>query len=309
MKIVWLESESLSVTLPRPSIEHEWVEFPYTSATDVAARIADAEILVVNKVKIGPAQLEQAPRLKAIALTATGTDNIDLEACAARSVQVKNVVNYGPQAVAEHAFACLLQLVRRVPEWQNLVHDGSWSRSKFFCLHDLPMRSLNEMTLGILGQGAIGQKLAHYARAFDMKVLFLERQDARQVREGYASFDEGLSEVDVLSLHCPLNVQTKEMVNEQLLAQMKPGSLLLNTARGGLVNFQALKKALESGHLAGAALDVLEVEPPPENHLMLQWRHPRLIITPHVAWGTQQAQGVVAKMTLENIESFLKSMG
>lgn len=309
MKIVWLESESLSVALPRPSVAHDWIEYPYTDRSDVAARIKDAEILVVNKVKIGQEQLDLAPNLKAIALTATGTDNIDLAACAARSVQVKNVVNYGPQAVAEHAFACLLQLVRRVPEWQTLVHDGSWSQSKFFCLHDLPMRSLNELTLAILGQGAIGQKLAQYARSFDMTVLFLERQNAEFVRPGYVAFHEGLAAADVLSLHCPLNQETREMINQNLLNQMKKGAILLNTARGGLVNFQDLKQALESEHLYGAALDVLDVEPPPENHLMLQWRHPRLIITPHVAWGTRQAQTVVAQMTLENLESFLKSMG
>jgi glycerate dehydrogenase len=308
MKIVWLESESLSVDLPKPESTHKWVQYPFTNEQDLASRIADAEILVINKVKIGLPQLELAPELKAIAVTATGTDNVDLQACAARSIKVKNVLNYGPQAVAEHAFACLLQLVRRVPEWQALVQDGAWSRSRFFCLHDLPMRSLNEMTLAILGKGAIGQKLAQYAKTFDMNVLFLERYGARQGRNGYVSLEEGLVAADVLSLHCPLNDDTRGMVNDSLLSRMKKGSILLNTARGGLVDFECLRKAMQSEHLYGAALDVLDMEPPPHDHPMLQWHHPRLIITPHVAWGTEQAQKTVARMTSENIESFLKSM-
>ncbi|MDX1669899.1 MAG: D-2-hydroxyacid dehydrogenase [Limnobacter sp.] len=307
MNIVWLEADSLSVDLPRPDSPHDWTQFPFTETSKVRERIAQADILIVNKVTIGEPELKAAPNLKAIAVTATGTDNIDSKACAARGVQVRNVVNYGPQAVAEHAFACLLQLVRRVPEWQQLVHNGSWSQSRFFCLHTLPMRSLNQMTLGILGNGAIGQKLAHYARSFDMDVLTIERPGASGVRAGYVSFEEGLSRVDVLSLHCPLNDQTKGLMNEANLRAMKKGSVLINTARGGLVDFDSLKTVLLDGHLDGAALDVLDTEPPPADHPMVQWSHPRLIVTPHVAWGTLQAQTRVAELTLENLENFLKS--
>lgn len=307
MKIVWLETDSLSVPLIRPEAPHNWTEYPFTTADQVAERIANAEILIVNKVKIGPAQLEAAPNLRGICLTATGKDNIDLQACEAAGVEVRNVVNYGPEAVAEHAFASLMQLVRRIPEWEGLVHDGSWSKSRFFCLHDLPMRSMNELSIGILGSGAIGSKLADYCRAFGMKVVQLDRPGVAEPRPGYAAFEATLPQLDVLSLHCPLNEQTKGLIGDSVLGQMKNGSILLNTARGGLVQFGPLRKALESGQLYGAALDVLDVEPPPVDHPMLAWRHPRLIITPHVAWGTKQAQTKVAQLTLNNIESFLKS--
>lgn len=307
MKIVWLESDSLSVPLPRPTVNHDWAEYPFTSADEVLARVSDAEILVVNKVKVTSDVIDAAPKLKMVQLTATGKDNVDIAACEAKGILVRNVVNYGPQAVAEHAFACLLQLVRRVPEWQGLVADGAWSRSRFFCLHDLPMRSLNEMTLGILGKGAIGEKLASYAAAFGMRVLYLDRPGQSQVREGYVGFEEGLANIDVLSLHCPLNESTKGLVSDSVLNQMKPGSILINTARGGLVQFEALKHALESGQLFGAALDVLDVEPPPKDHLMVQWTHPRLIVTPHVAWGTKQAQSNLGQIAMAQVEEFIKS--
>lgn len=307
MNIVWLESESISVPLPRPEVPHRWVEYPYTAPNEVIERVVDADILIVNKVKVTEEVLQAAPKLKMVQLTATGKDNVDAKACESRGIVVRNVVNYGPQAVAEHAFACLLQLVRRVPEWQALVAEGEWSKSKFFCLHNLPMRSLNEMTLGILGKGAIGEKLAEYAKAFGMKVLYLDRPDATSVRPGYVPFNEGLEMIDALSLHCPLNENTQGLISDKVLSAMKQGSVLINTARGGLVNFAAVKQALESGHLHGAALDVLEVEPPPSDHPMLVWQHPRLIITPHVAWGTKQAQSNLAKIAIEQVEEFIKS--
>lgn len=305
MKIVWLESESLSVPLPRPEFPNSWVEYGFTNQTEVKARIADAQVLIINKVRIGAEELDAAPYLKLIQIVATGTDNVDKQACAERGVVVSNVVNYGPEAVAEHAFACLLQLVRRVPEWQALVHDGTWSKSRFFCLHDLPMSTLSQMTLGILGNGAIGQKLADFARAFGMHVLHLERMGATSVREGYISFEEGLKRSDVLSLHCPLNDQTRGLINSKVIQMMKPGAVLLNTARGALVNFEDLKQAIESGHLLGAALDVLEQEPPPPEHLMVRWQHPRCIITPHIAWATEASQTNLARLAVKQIDRFL----
>jgi glycerate dehydrogenase len=305
MNIVWLEADSLIVPLPRPSFPHQWTEFPYTTATDTASRIANADIVILNKVKLGEEELAHAPKLKLVAITATGMDNVDVKACQARGVTVKNVVNYGPQSVAEHAFACLLQLVRRVPEWQAKVHDGSWSESRFFCMHTYPMRSLNEMTLGILGSGAIGQTLAGYGRGFGMKVLQIERRGAATVRDGYVGFEEGFATCDAISLHCPLNDDTRGLISDEVLGMMKPGSILINTARGALVQFDALKRALESGQLHGAALDVLEKEPPPKDHPMIQWQHPRCIVTPHIAWGTHQSQSNMARLVLKNLENFV----
>ncbi|HEX4879229.1 MAG TPA: D-2-hydroxyacid dehydrogenase [Limnobacter sp.] len=305
MNIVWLESETLAVPLPRPACPHQWTEYPYTSREDVHARIADADILIINKVKIGQAELAAAPRLKMIQLVATGMDNVDQAACKARGVKVSNVVNYGPGSVAEHAMACILQLTRRVPEWQTLVHDGSWSASRFFCLHTLPMNSLDQMTLGILGSGAIGGKLGDFARAFGMTVVQIERQGASSVRDGYVSFEHGLSHCDVISLHCPLNEQTRGLFGDAVIAKMKPGAILVNTARGALVQFAAVKAALERGHLGGVALDVLDVEPPPKDHLMVSWQHPRCIITPHIAWGTESAQSNVGRLAIKHVDEFL----
>ena len=305
MNIVWLESETVRMPLPRPQCPHEWTEYSFTTADELHGRIAKAEVLIINKVKIGQAELDAAPNLKMIQLVATGTDNVDKAACQARGVKVSNVVNYGPESVAEHAMACILQLTRRVPEWQALVHDGSWSKSRFFCLHDLPMRGLNQQVLGVLGSGAIGSKLAEFAMAFGMNVLHIERQGVETPRTGYVTFDQGLARSDVLSLHCPLNEQTKGLIGTHTISKMKPGAILINTARGGLVQFDALKAAIESGHLGGAALDVLDVEPPPRDHLMVQWQHPRCLITPHVAWGTESSQANVGRLAVKHVDEFL----
>ena len=255
--------------------------------------------------KIGPAELDAAPKLKMIQLVATGTDNVDKAACSERGIKVSNVVNYGPESVAEHAMACILQLTRRVPEWETLVHDGSWSASRFFCLHTLPMRGLHTQTLGVLGSGAIGGKLIEFAKAFGMTILHIERQGVEKPREGYVTFEHGLAHSDVLSLHCPLNEQTKGLIGPDTIPKMKKGAILINTARGGLVQFDALKQAIESGHLGGAALDVLEVEPPPRDHLMVQWQHPRCIITPHVAWGTESSQANAGRLAIKHVDEFI----
>lgn len=308
MKIVWLEADSLITPLPRPAFPHEWVEYPYTTPDQTAQRIADADIVILNKVRLGEEELRGASRVKLVAIAATGMDNVDLKACQVRHIQVKNVVNYGPQSVAEHAFACLLQLVRRVPEWQALVHNGSWSESRFFCLHNYPMRSLNEMTLGILGNGAIGQTLAGYARGFGMKVIQIERRGAEVIRPGYVPFEEGFATADAISLHCPLNEATRGLISDEVLGLMKEGSVLINTARGGLVQFDALRRAIESGRLLGAALDVLEKEPPPRDHPMVQWQHPRCIVTPHIAWGTLQSQSNMARLIRGNLEAFVEGL-
>lgn len=305
MKIVWLESETVRIPLPRPSCAHTWHEYPFTPADALHERIQDAEILIINKVRIGPLELAAAPRLKMIQLVATGTDNVDKQACAERGIKVSNVVNYGPESVAEHAMACILQLTRRVPEWEALVHDGSWSASRFFCLHTLPMKGLSTQTLGILGSGAIGSKLAEFARVFGMNILHIERQGVDKPRKGYVTFEHGLSHSDVLSLHCPLNDQTRGLIGPATLSRMKKGAILINTARGGLVQFDALKQAIESGQLGGAALDVLDVEPPPKDHLMVQWQHPRCIITPHVAWGTENAQQNAGRLAIKHVDEFI----
>lgn len=306
-QIVWLERDSFSIALPRPRTPHVWTEYDYTPPELVNDRMAPAEVLIVNKCRIGPAQLDAAPGLRMIAITATGTDNVDLKACEARGIPVRNVVNYGAHAVAEHVMACLLTLTRHTREWSDAAHDGRWSASRFFCLHDYSMSSLSTRTLGIVGSGAIGQQLALFAQAFGMSVIRLERPGASAVRPGYVAFEQGLSRVDVLSLHCPLNPQTRGMINAQRLALLKPGAIIINTARGALIDFPDLLAALQSGHLGGAAIDVLDVEPPPADHLMVKAAHPRLLLTPHVAWATVEAQTTLATRVREAIDGFLSN--
>lgn len=306
-RIVWLEKDSFSIALPRPHTPHVWVEHDYTPPELVTERMADADVLVVNKCRIGPAQLDAAPSVRMIAITATGTDNVDLKACEARDIVVRNVVNYGAHAVAEHAMAALLSLTRYTREWGELAHDGSWSGSRFFCLHNHQMSSLSSRTLGIVGSGSIGQQLALFAQAFGMAVVRLERPGAEVVRPGYLGFEDGLQRTDVLSLHCPLNAVTKGMLNARTLGLLKPGAIVINTARGGLVLFEDLLAALESGRLGGAAIDVLDVEPPPADHIMVRTRHPRLLLTPHVAWATVEAQTTLATRVRDNIDVFLSA--
>lgn len=309
MNIVWLEADSMGVPLPRPQGPHQWQEYPFTTPDQLPARLADAQVLIVNKVKIGAAELAAAPKLRMIQITATGTDNVDKAACEQRGVVLRNVANYGPESVAEHVIACLLQLTRRVPEWQELVKQGAWSASRFFCLHTLPMKSLSQLSLAIVGSGAIGDKVAHFAQAFGMHVMRAERRGSAQVRAGYTAFEEALAKADAISLHCPLTPDTAGLMGPAEFAAMKPGALLINTARGGLVQFDALKQALESGQLGGAALDVLDIEPPPSDHAMLAWHHPRCIITPHVAWATEQAQRNLGQIAIAQVEVFLAEQG
>ncbi|MCQ8895156.1 D-2-hydroxyacid dehydrogenase [Limnobacter humi] len=308
MNIVWLEKDSMRVPLPRPEQPHQWVEYADTAPHAVLDRVREADILLINKVKVDDAVMAAAPRLKMIQLMATGMDNVDAKAAAARGITVRNVLNYGPESVAEHVLACILQLTRRVPEWQSLVNAGDWSKSKFFCMHNFPMRSLKVMTLGILGNGAIGDHVAQFAKAFGMTVVKVERRGVEQVRPGYVGFDEALATCDVISLHCPLNEQTRGLMGEAEFARMKPGAILVNTARGALVQFEPLKRALDSGHLGGAALDVLEVEPPPANHPMLTWQHPRCIVTPHIAWATEQAQRNLASIAMRQVSEFMAGL-
>lgn len=308
MKIVWLEKDSMRVPLPRPQTAHEWIEYAYTGAGEVIDRVREAQVLLVNKCRITAEVMDQAPGLKMIQLMATGMDNVDQVAARERGVVVRNVVNYGPDAVAEHAMACVLQLTRRVPEWQGLVNAGQWSKSRFFCMHDFPMRSLKSMTLGVLGNGAIGDHVAQFARAFGMAVIRVERRGATEVRPGYVAFQEALARCDVLSLHCPLNDQTRGLMGAAEFAAMKPGAILVNTARGALVQFDALKASLDSGHLGGAAIDVLEIEPPPADHPMLTWSHPRCIVTPHIAWATLEAQTNLASIAMRQVEEFMRGV-
>ncbi len=304
-RIVFLEADSVGVSLRRPSAPHEWIEHAETSAADAAARLAGAHIAIINKLNFDAALLERLPELKMIALAATGTDNVDLAACSARGVVVSNVRGYAATSVPEHAMALMLALSRRLIDYHNDVRAGRWASARSFCFFDHPIVDLQGATLGLVGSGSLGGGVAQRAEAFGMKVLWSERPGASRVRAGHHSFSDVLRRSDVLSLHCPLTEATRHMIDAAALRAMKPSALLINTARGALVDDVALADALRTGEIAGAAIDVLVEEPPPPDHPLLADDVPNLIVTPHIAWASRSAMQTMADQVVDNIDAFL----
>lgn len=307
MRIVNLDADTLIANLRRPSCEHEWIEYAATSPAQVAARIAVADIVIVNKVQLRQPLLDAAPRLKMIAVSATGTNNVDLDACRARGIVVSNVRGYARHTVPEHVFALLLALSRNLIAWRQSVQGGDWSRSAQFCYFDYPIADLYGATLGLVGSGSLGDGVARLAAAFGMRVLRAERKGAVVTRPGYTPFAEVLAQADAISLHCPLNEETRDLFAEEELRAMKPTALLINTARGGIVNEAALIRALREGWIAGAGFDVITQEPPPPGHPLLApelLALPNFLLTPHVAWSSRPAMQALADQLIENIEAF-----
>lgn len=282
----------------------QWTLFRHTTPDQRAERIIDADIVVCNKVQIDAALMAAATRLKLIAVTATGTNNIDLVAARRQGIRVCNVAAYATASVVEHVFALLLTLTRRLDRYRQRVADGDWSRANQFCIFDQPISELAGQTLGIVGFGELGSAVARIAETFGMRVLVAQRPGAPPTT-GRWPLERLLPQVDVLSLHCPLTDATRNLLGETEIRLMKPGSLLINTARGGLVDEAALLRALRDGHLAGAALDVLAEEPPAVDHPLIRAGHPNLIITPHVAWASREARQRVLDRTAQNIRTFL----
>lgn len=308
-RIVVLDRDTLSVPVPRPSFAHEWVEHAHTGREQVAARVAGASIVVSNKVRIDEAALTAAPALRLIAIPATGTNNVELEACRRRGVTVCNVPSYGPQSVAEHVFALVLALRRNLLQYVAEVRAGRWERAPNFCFVDHPIADLAGSRLGVVGSGAIGSAVARIGAGFGMQVLQAERRGAAAVRPGHVAFDEVLERADVLSLHLPLTPQTHHLIGAAELARMKPGAVLINTARGPLVDESALAVALRAGRIGGAGLDVLAEEPPrPGSSPLLAddlRDNPRLLVTPHVAWASRAAQTKLVTELIANLEAFV----
>lgn len=305
MRIVCLERASIPAPLPRPDVDHEWLEFESTQQDQVVGRLSGARIAIVNKLRIGAAELAALQDLQMISLLATGADNIDLAACAARGIVVSNVRGYAVHSVPEHAILLMLALRRSLFDYVADVRGGRWARAPSFCLTGHPVRDLNGATLGIIGRGALGAATANLGAAFGMRILFAERKGADLVREGYASFEQVLGEADVLSLHCPLGPATRGLIGAAELARMKPEAILVNTARGALVDEQALADALRAGRIAGAAVDVLSQEPPREGNPLLAADVPNLLVTPHIAWGSSGAMRELAAQAIRNVEAFV----
>jgi glycerate dehydrogenase len=302
--IACLDRATLPMALPTPNFPHQWLEFPLTNEADIVSRAIAADIVITNKVPFSAQTIAAIPNLKLIAVAATGTNLIDLDAAAAQGVAVCNVSGYSTHSVAEHSLMLMLALRRNLKPQLAQVQRGDWQASPQFALLDYPLNDLYGATLGIVGTGAIGQHLGRIAKAMGMQVLPAERKGANTVRDGYTAFDEVLARADIISVHTPLTPATRHYLSASELARMKPGAILINTARGGVVEEAALLAALDSGHLGGAATDVLSVEPPRHGNPLLAER-PNLLVTPHVAWASQQSLQTLGHEVIENLNAFV----
>jgi len=308
LRLVQLEGESLIADVRRPAFDHAWVEHARTAPLQVIERLAGATIAITNKVPIDAASIAALPELKMIAISATGTNNVDLDACRERGIVVSNIRGYAGHTVPEHVMALLLALSRNLVAWRESLQAGGWQRSEQFCLFDHPIRDLHGATLGLIGAGTLGNGVARLAEAFGMRVLRAERKGAVVIRPGYTAFGEVLAEADAISLHCPLTADTLNLIGESELQMMKPSALLINTARGGIVDEAALIRALKAGWIGGAGFDVITAEPPPAGHPMLDpalLALPNFLLTPHVAWSSRPAMQTLADQLIDNIEAFV----
>ena len=276
---------------------------PLTSASELPAVLRDMDVVISNKVKLERHVLQNNPQLKLICVTATGTNNVDLIAAGELGIAVCNVRGYATPSVVQHVFALILSLTTRLTEIRAAMDAGEWSRSPHFSLLHYPVHELAGKTLGIIGYGELGQAVARVAECFGMNIL-IAQNNIHDQRDGRLPLQNLLPQVDVLSIHCPLTDATRNLIAEAELKLMKPSALLINTARGGIVNEQALLHALQNQGIAGAALDVLCVEPPPADHILLQYNQPNLIVTPHVAWASREARQRCINEIALNIAAF-----
>jgi glycerate dehydrogenase len=308
MKAVFLDFATMGAGLDLAELQglvSELIVYDESPNETIAERIADAEIVFTNKIRLTRELLEQAPKLELIALTATGTDNIDTACAKERGIAVANIRHYCTQSVVEHVFGVLLSLTHSLERYHEAVRAGGWQRSTDFCMLNFPVRELSAMTLGIVGYGALGKGVARIAREFGMTVLVSARPGSDGVPDGRVGFSELLAEADVISLHCPLNDATRKLFGSREFAAMKDSAILINTARGGLVDSQALADALTSGQIAAAAIDVLPQEPPVDGNPLLDYRGGNLIVTPHIAWATDEARQNAIDELAANTRAFL----
>ncbi|MDH2925217.1 glycerate dehydrogenase [Nicoletella semolina] len=295
--------------IPRPNFPHSWVEYHSTSAQQTYERAKDADIIVTSKVLLGRELLEKLPKLKLIAITATGTNNVDLVAAKELGICVKNVTGYSSLTVPEHVMGMIFSLKHSLMSYHfEQITGDRWATCGQFCYFDYPITDIRGATLGIVGKGSLGSEVARLAQAVGMQVIFAEHKGATVIREGYLPFEEVLKQADILTLHCPLTEATQNLINADSLKLMKPTAYLINTGRGPLVDENALLDALKNGIIAGAALDVLVKEPPEKNNPLIQAAKqlPNLLLTPHIAWASDSAVTTLVNKVAQNIEDFVR---
>jgi glycerate dehydrogenase len=308
MRGVFLDFDTVSTgDVDTASLDGSGVEFTYhgaTSARELAGRIGDCEVVVTNKLRLGAAEFEAASSLRLVCLVATGTDNVDLDAAAERGIGVCNIERYCTPSVVQHVFALILALNHHLLDYRRRLRAGAWQESEQFCVLEFRIHELVGRTMGIVGLGELGAGVARLAEALGMQVV-VARRPGRAPDPGRVSLDELLAQSDIVSLHCPLNSKTRGLIGARELARMKPDALLINTARGALVDGAALADALRGGRLGGAGIDVLPAEPPVDGDPLLAEDIPNLIVTPHVAWAAVEARQRAVDEVAANIVSFL----
>lgn len=303
-RVVFLDRASLKAAVRNPAGAGAYVEYDKTSLEEIVPRLAGADVAIVNKVPLRAAALEQLPDLKMIAVAATGYDVVDVAYCKEHRIAVANIRNYAVHTVPEHAFMLILALRRSLLAYREDVQNGVWNKSDQFCFFTHPIGDLHGSTLGIIGEGAIGQGTAAIGRAFGMKVLFADHPPPKMEGVAFTPHDEVIAQSDVISLHCPLMPSTRNLIDLAAFRKMKRTAILINTARGGLVDESALIQALDEGLIAGAGFDVLTVEPPRNGHPLLDVRRPNFILTPHIAWASDGAMQFLADQLIDNIDAW-----
>lgn len=306
--IVFLDRATIPahITIPRPEVECQWHEYATTTAQQVIERLQTATIAITNKVILDAQILSQCPKLKMIAVAATGTNNVDLEYCRQHNITVSNIQGYATNSVPEHVLAMMFALKRNLVGYHQDIQAGVWQQQQQFCFFSHPITDIAGSTLGIIGKGSLGNAVATLAKALGMTVLFAERKGANECRAGYSPFEVVLQQADVLTLHCPLTEQSHNIIAREEFKLMKSSSILINAGRGGLVDEHALVEALQTQQIAGAGVDVFTQEPADNSNPLIANAHlPNLILTPHVAWGSDSAIQTLAKQLINNIEQFV----
>jgi glycerate dehydrogenase len=300
LSIVFLDRATLDASMRPPRFPHDYREYHSTRPDQVVERLTGAEIAITNKVPLRETALRALPELRMIAVAATGTDHIDKAFCAGRGIVVSNIRDYALVTVPEHVLGLIFALRRSLIPYAAGVRRGRWQESGQVCYFDHPIRDVAGSTLGIIGYGALGKAVAKRAEALGMRVLATGRSDF----PGRVDLATLLAESNAVTLHCPLTPETRDLIGAAELRAMKPGAILINTARGGLVDEAALAEALRAGTIAGAGIDVLSAEPPMAGNPLLDYDGDNLIVTPHVAWASREAMAALAEQLVTNIEAF-----